>query len=80
MNLSRLSLLVFLLLFIAPVSIMADEIRPAYLEISELPSHTWDVLWKVPAKGELRLALHVKFPTTCTEGDRGCAACGWCIH
>ena len=86
MNVSRLSLLAFLLVFLAPVPAPADEIRPAYLELSELPSNTWDVLWKVPAKGERRLALHVKSPTTCTEGDRGARFVGgayierWRLH
>jgi hydrogenase/urease accessory protein HupE len=58
-------------LYFVPVSVQADQIRPAYLEISELTQDTWDLLWKVPAKGDKRQALHVKFPTTCTEGTRG---------
>lgn len=43
----------------------AHELRPAYLEIRELNDETYDVLWKVPGRGDLRLALYVRFPPTC---------------
>ncbi len=71
MTIFRACLFVFLSVFITPASVLADQIRPAYLEISELTNDTWDLLWKVPAKGEKKLALHVEFPTTCKEGARG---------
>ena len=45
----------------------AHELRPAYLQIRQSASDTFDVLWKVPAKGELRLGLYVRFPEECTE-------------
>jgi hydrogenase/urease accessory protein HupE len=35
----------------------AHEVRPAYLELRELPSGELDVLWKTPMRGEMRLAL-----------------------
>ena len=44
----------------------AHELRPAYLEIRELDDATFDVLWKVPGRGDLRLALYVRFPPSCT--------------
>jgi len=48
------------LLFAAVVS--ADEYRPAYLELQQLSAETYDVLWKVPARGKAsRLNLHVVF-------------------
>ncbi len=28
---------------------------------------TYSVLWKVPARGEYRLSLHVSFPERCVE-------------
>ena len=37
--------------------VAAHEVRPAYLELSELPAGELDVLWKTPMRGELRLAL-----------------------
>lgn len=45
----------------------AHELRPAYLEIRQSGPDTFDVLWKVPAKGELRLGLYVRFPEDSTE-------------
>jgi len=71
MRVLRLVLLVVLPLLITPLSVFADQIRPAYLEMSELTSDIWDILWKVPAKGDMKLALHVKFPEACEEGARG---------
>jgi hydrogenase/urease accessory protein HupE len=41
----------------------AHEIRPAYLELRQTGADTYDVLWKVPGKGEnLRLGLFVELP------------------
>jgi len=41
----------------------AHEVRPAYLEIRQAGTDTYDVLWKVPAAGEdLRLGVYVRFP------------------
>ncbi len=50
----------------SPVS--AHEVRPAYLELKQTGAETYDVLWKVPAKGEnMRLGLYVRFPDTTVE-------------
>lgn len=38
------------------------EMRPAYLEITELEGDRAEVLWKVPARGAMRLRLDVLFP------------------
>lgn len=41
----------------------AHEVRPAYLELRETEPGTYDVLWKVPARGEnLRLGVYVRLP------------------
>ena len=41
----------------------AHEVRPAYLELRETAPEIYDVVWKVPARGEnLRLALYVRLP------------------
>jgi hypothetical protein len=48
----------------------ADVFRPAYLELRELGANRYDVLWKVPARGELRLAITVQFPDDVREIDR----------
>jgi hydrogenase/urease accessory protein HupE len=48
--------------FAAPAA-QSDEFRPAYLELREVDAETYDVLWKVPARGtDLRLGLYVAFP------------------
>lgn len=42
----------------------ADEYRPAYLEFTQTNETTFDMLWKVPAKGQRkRLSLYVVLPT-----------------
>jgi hydrogenase/urease accessory protein HupE len=43
-------------------SLLADEVRPAYLQLTEVQPNLFAVLWKVPARGEnQRLALDVSF-------------------
>jgi hydrogenase/urease accessory protein HupE len=44
-------------------SAFAHEVRPAYLELRQTGTETYDVLWKVPGKGDnLRLGLFVELP------------------
>ncbi len=45
----------------------AHELRPAYLEVREIGPETFDLLWKVPARGELKLALYVRLPEGCED-------------
>jgi hypothetical protein len=40
----------------------ADVFRPAYLELREKDAETFDVMWKVPSQGTMRLAIRVVFP------------------
>jgi len=40
----------------------AHEVRPAYLELVQVSSDRYEVLWKVPALGDRRLAIYVQFP------------------
>jgi hydrogenase/urease accessory protein HupE len=45
------------------VEARAHEVRPAYLELKQTSEDTFDVLWKVPARGEdLRFGLYVRMP------------------
>ncbi len=46
--------------------LLAHEIRPAYLEIREVVEGRFEVLWKVPMRGNLRLDLEPVFPEGCT--------------
>ncbi len=46
----------------------AHEVRPAYLELRQSSADTFDVLWKVPARGhDLRLGLYVRLPEQCED-------------
>ena len=44
---------------------LGHEIRPAYLQIREIETSTYDVLWKTPAQGDMRLALNALMPASC---------------
>ncbi len=50
--------------FVAGVE--AHEVRPGYLAVRQTDAESFDVLWKVPAKGDLRLSLHARLPENCT--------------
>lgn len=52
--------------FICSTSI-ADEIRPGYLELKENSKNIYSVIWKIPAKGNKKLSLYAKLPSTCTN-------------
>ncbi len=43
----------------------AHEVRPGYLEVRQVEAEAYDVLWKVPARGEYRLRLHARLPKEC---------------
>ena len=45
----------------------AHEVRPGYLELRETAPGSYDVLWRVPAKGDFRLAMYPRFPGECVE-------------
>jgi hypothetical protein len=44
----------------------AHELRPGYLEVRQTGPETFAVLWKVPARDDLRLGLYLQLPDTCT--------------
>ncbi len=72
LNRARRAVARFCLLPLAVILVLAHvadahELRPAYLEIRQNGETQFDVLWKVPAKGELRLGLYVRFPDECQE-------------
>jgi hypothetical protein len=43
----------------------AHEVRPGYLELQQTGPETWDVIWKVPARGDLQLAIAPAWPDDC---------------
>ncbi len=52
--------LVFAVQALALGSAAAHELRPGYLDMRETAPDEFAVVWKVPARGDLRLALHVR--------------------
>lgn len=74
----RLLAVVLLCAAFAPAA-RAHEERPAYLELRQRAPDTYDVLWKVPARGgDRRLGIYVHFPAdTVSLGEpRGLSAGG----
>ena len=46
----------------------AHEVRPAYLELVQTSEDSFDVLWKVPARGEdQRFGLYLRLPPDCVN-------------
>jgi hydrogenase/urease accessory protein HupE len=48
-------------LLLTPAILSAHEMRPAYLQITETAPEVYDIIWKVPARGDKRLSLYVRF-------------------
>jgi len=71
MDLPRLLLLASLLLSGPFGPAQAHEVRPGYLELRQFDAETWDLVWKVPANGDRRLALDVQLPENCRNGEPG---------
>ncbi len=51
--------------FVAGVE--AHEARPGYLALHQTDAEDFDVLWKVPAKGDMRLGLYARLPESCRD-------------
>ena len=49
--------------------VQAHEVRPGYLELKEVDGETYNLLWKVPAKGDRRLGLYVHLPEHCSSNE-----------
>jgi hydrogenase/urease accessory protein HupE len=45
---------------------LAHEVRPAYLRIQQTGAEQFDLLWRVPARGNLRLGIYVRLPDACS--------------
>jgi hydrogenase/urease accessory protein HupE len=65
---SRTLIVAFAFCWITAGVARAHEVRPAYLELKQTSADTFDVGWKVPARGEdTRFALYPRFPADATE-------------
>jgi hydrogenase/urease accessory protein HupE len=60
-----LALLIAALISVVPAA--AHELRPAFLHMIEEAPGEFDVLWKVPARGQSRLSLDVMLPAACID-------------
>ncbi|MDB4522206.1 HupE/UreJ family protein [Gammaproteobacteria bacterium] len=60
-------LISLILLLITAIPGMAHEVRPGYLEITETTPERYQVLWKIPMKGDAVLRMTPVFPETCKE-------------
>jgi hypothetical protein len=47
----------------------AHELRPGYLEVRQTGPEAFAVLWKVPARDDLRLGLYLQLPDNCTPAS-----------
>ena len=61
----RSVLMLLMLCGLAAGSVRAHEVRPGYLELRQIEGGTYDVLWKVPARGDRRLGLYLSWPQAC---------------
>lgn len=58
--------LAIITLLLTITTAQADEIRLAYLQLQQIDAESYDVLWKVPGRGnDERLGLNVEFPSSC---------------
>jgi hydrogenase/urease accessory protein HupE len=64
----RRALLLALAFAVAAGAASAHEVRPAYLELRQTGPQIYDVLWKVPARGEdQRFGLYARLPEGCAD-------------
>ena len=58
-----------LLVLLWAQSATAHELRPGFLEITEIGPARYEVRFKVPARGDLRLRMHPRFPADCANAE-----------
>ena len=58
------------LLFVLHGAADAHELRPGFLEIKQTGIETYDLRFKVPARGDMRLGLHVRLPAECSQTEQ----------
>ncbi len=46
---------------------VAHELRPGFLEVKQTGAESYDVRFKVPARGDMRLGLYVRMPEACSH-------------
>jgi hypothetical protein len=64
-KLSIIPFFMVLLIMCLASRLHAHEVRPGYLDLRQTGTETFNVLWKVPARGDLQLSLKVWFTDNC---------------
>jgi hydrogenase/urease accessory protein HupE len=53
------------------VPAQAHEVRPGFLQLRQIDGPSYDLLWKVPARGDRRLGIYVRLPKNCKTIESG---------
>ena len=61
----------FMLTLLFVCAARAHEARPGYLEIRQTTAENYQLLWRVPAVGDLRLSIKPRFPDRCKPAGDG---------
>ena len=61
-GLSSLPAALLVALCLLAATARAHELRPGYLKVTQTGENTYDVVFKVPAKGNRRLGIYARFP------------------
>jgi HupE / UreJ protein len=70
MRIARAVLAIGLALWTASAVVNAHEVRPGSLALMEVGANRFEVVWKLPAVGDMRLALRPRLPDACRESER----------
>jgi hydrogenase/urease accessory protein HupE len=66
----RRALVVCLTLLVAALPALAHDVRPAFLQLTEMAAERFQVVWKQPVLGNLRLPIEVELPPGCRTTNR----------
>ncbi len=70
-SLSQIIGISFILVLSMASTNFAHEVRPAYLQLRQSGAETYEVLWKVPGRGDnMRLSLYVEMPKNCSDASQ----------
>ncbi|MGH0033680.1 MAG: HupE/UreJ family protein [Myxococcota bacterium] len=61
------ALLALLCVAYAPLPALGHEVRPAFLEVTSSDGRHFEVLWKVPMRGDAVLSIRPVFPARCRD-------------
>jgi hydrogenase/urease accessory protein HupE len=64
-----MKLLILLLGLLLAPGLDAHEVRPAYLLIQQVSEQQFDLLWRVPARGDMRFGVYIGLPEHCKDSS-----------